>query len=153
MAIFSVWPHFDLWSLISRAEFYPILLKMKSRIPVHWSFISHDKNVINVVCVNNMANPKMKSFNSYVFVHEARHEFFLQMWTLHLLHKNRLLLYEQLWWNLGPSLTINIIENWFVNLFWPTLQILEWSYTSLSIGWFLVIWAISDHCHLISTSC
>ena len=147
VANFSVWPHFELWSLISRAEFYPIPLKLKSRLPVHWSIISCDKNVIHVVRVNKMPNPKMKSFNSYVFVHEARHK------KTHFLHKNRLLLYEQLWWNLGPSLTINIIENWFVNLFWPTLQILEWSYTSLSIGWFLVIWAISDHCHLISTSC
>ena len=53
---------------------------MKSRLPVHWSFISPDKNVIHALCVNNIANPKMKSFNSYVFVLEARHEFFLQMW-------------------------------------------------------------------------
>ena len=27
-----------------------------------------------------MDNPKMKAFNSYVLVHEARHESFLQMW-------------------------------------------------------------------------
>ena len=79
VANFSVWPHFELWSLISRAEFYPIPLKMKSRLPVHWSFISCDKNVSHVACVNNMAKPKMKSFNSYVFVHAARHEFFLRM--------------------------------------------------------------------------
>ena len=75
---------------------------------IHWNFISCDKNINHAVCVNNMANPKMKSFNSYVFVHEARHEFFLQLWKTTFLHKSRLLLYKQLWWNLGPSLTINI---------------------------------------------
>ena len=59
------------------------------------------------------------------------------------LDKSRLLLYEQLW---------RKKENWLVKLFWLTIQILEWSYTSLSIGWFMVMWAISEHCHLISTS-
>ena len=49
---------------------------MKSSLPVRWSIISCDKNVINVAYVNNMDNPKMKSFNSYVFVHEARNDFF-----------------------------------------------------------------------------
>ena len=79
VAKFSVWPYFELWSLISRAEFYHIPLKMKSRLSVHWSFFSCDKNVIHVVCENSVANPEMKSFNSYVFVHQARHEFFIQM--------------------------------------------------------------------------
>ena len=27
-----------------------------------------------------MDNPKMKAFNKYIFVDEARHESFLQMW-------------------------------------------------------------------------
>ena len=151
MANFSVWPHFELLSLISRAEFYPIPLKMKSRLPVHWRFISCDKNVSVAVCVNNMANPKMKSFNSYAFVHKARLEFFLQMWKTTCFAQKQIVMYEQLWWNLGPSVTINI--NWVVNLFWLALQVLEWSYTSIIIGWFLVIWTISGHCHLILTSC
>ena len=29
-----------------------------------------------------MDNPKMKAFDSYVFVHEARHKSFLQMWKI-----------------------------------------------------------------------
>ena len=126
-------------------------IKMKSRHPVHWSFISFDKNVSLVVCVNNLANPKMKSLNSYVSVPEARHEVFLQLRKTTFLHKSRLFLYEQLWWNVGLWLTFNI--SWLVNLFWVTFQILKWFYSSLSILVFLVIWTISDHCHLISTFC
>ena len=54
---------------------------MKSRLPVYLSSISCDKNVvIHAICVNNMDNPKMKAFNSFVFAREARRESFLQMW-------------------------------------------------------------------------
>ena len=45
---------------------------MKSRLPVHWRFTSCDRKVSVAVCVNNTANPKMKSSNSYAFVHKAR---------------------------------------------------------------------------------
>ena len=34
--------------------------------------------------------------------------FFCKCEKPHFLHKNRLLLYKQLWWNWGPSLTTNI---------------------------------------------
>ena len=41
-----------------------------------------------------MDNPKMKSFNSYVFVHEARNDFFFKCEKPHFLEKktNRYLL-------------------------------------------------------------
>ena len=79
---------------------------------------------------------------------------FLFKWEKpHFLHKNRLLLYEQLWWTLGPSLTNNINRKLTCEFIWANFPTSWVFYTSLSIEWFLVIWAISDHCHLISTSC
>ena len=69
-----------LWALITlfQEQIYILPnLKIKSRLALYWSFISGDKNVeIPTIYVNNMNNPKMKAFNSYFSVHEARHDFF-----------------------------------------------------------------------------
>ena len=82
-----------LWALItlSQGQIYILShLKIKSRLPLYWTFISCDKNVaIHTIYVNNMGNPKMKAFHSYFSVHEARHDFFF-FWNV----KNWLLKYQ-----------------------------------------------------------
>ena len=59
---------------------------IKSLKEFQMSLVYKCQKLTDVVCVNNMTSTKMNSFNSYVFVHEARHELYFKCEKPHFLH-------------------------------------------------------------------
>ena len=88
MLLVSMWLTFTFehWSFIPRAEFDLLPLKVKSRLPACWSFISWDKDVIiHAICVNNMANPKMRLCFFYMMQNMNFFSSVLENWLLKVL--------------------------------------------------------------------